>query len=161
MIQSPDFFPVVLYPGDQSQNISKGLFPEFGSNNKTLLVFLLDGTWAQAKKMMRLSSNLHDLPRISLNPSHGSRFYIKTQPHAKSVSTIEAVYYTLEALKGMGLEDQNQSFQGLMDVLKILCGIQEKYAQDPKIQGYRKKSFQTPPKRVSPVRSRRRSFFHK
>ena len=50
LIQDPEFYPMVLYPGENSHNISKR---PLDIGNKRPLVFVIDSTWSCAKTMMR------------------------------------------------------------------------------------------------------------
>jgi len=155
---SQEFYPVVLFPSKKSQNLSKKLLVNIKGSSRKLLVFVIDATWKQAKKIMRLSKNLQNLPQLRVAPAKGSRFFIKTQPSPMCVSTIEAVYYTLVGLKEIGFEGKDQSYEGMMDLLDTLCLIQEKYASDLSIPGYRKSSYCPPPNRISPIKKSNRNF---
>jgi len=155
---SQEFYPVVLYPGKKSQILSESLLGSIEGSSRKLLVFVIDATWKQAKKMMLLSKNLQKLPQIRISPEHGSRFYIKTQPGAHCVSTIEAVYYTLNRLKEIGFETGDQSYHGMMELLDALCFIQEKHALDPSCPGYRKTAYSPPPNRISPIKKSKKNY---
>lgn len=101
LIQDPEYHSVMLYPGVNSKNLSlmfepekKNLFP----SNKKLRIFVLDGTWATAKKMIRQSENLKALPRICFSPAKPSNFRVRKQPSAHCYSTIEAIHHTIELI---------------------------------------------------------------
>lgn len=92
---------VLLYPGKQSTNLSElskadrnSLIPK----DKKLRIFVVDGTWATARRTVRQSQNLKDLPRISFNPAKSSNFRVRKQPAAHCFSTIEAIHHTLELI---------------------------------------------------------------
>ena len=83
---------VILYPGRNSMDLTRldadsraSLFPR----EKKLTVFVVDGTWLTAKKMMSRSQNLLPLPRISFTPQTISRFRVRKQPNQLCYSTIE------------------------------------------------------------------------
>ena len=85
-----------------SQGSSYVLFPSATSltcdqvhlgPNSTLI--LLDGTWSQARKLMRLTPDLQSLPRISFAKPYSSRYRIRKQPKEGCLSTIEALAYFL------------------------------------------------------------------
>ncbi len=99
LIDDKDYHSVVLYPGPTSQNFSllqeeqkAQMFPK----NKKLRVFVVDGTWATARKMVRLSENLKYLPRVCFSPTKPSNFRVRKQPHPQCYSTIEAIHHTIE-----------------------------------------------------------------
>ncbi len=101
LIENPEYQSFVLYPGPQSFNLSavsllerSGLF----SPEKKLLIFVIDGTWSSAKKMMRVSRNLSDLPRLGFEPDRPSNFRVRQQPARNCHSTIEAIHQTIELI---------------------------------------------------------------
>ena len=95
----------LLYPGQDSFNLSLRESSEVNSfmgNNPH--IFLLDGTWSCASKMLKLSKNLQKLKRVSFDNKIVSKFSIKQQPEAHCLSTIESVYTVLNLLKESDLE---------------------------------------------------------
>ena len=95
----------LLYPGKDNFNLSIRKSSEINSfmgNNPYL--FLLDGTWPCARKMLKLSKNLQKLKRVSFDNKIKSKFIIKQQPDALCLSTIESVYTVLNLLREGGLE---------------------------------------------------------
>ena len=101
LLEDPELYSVVLSPGIYSKNLSeiaplerKNIFPK----EKKLVIFVLDGTWATAGKMLRQSPNLSQLPRICFSPAAPSNFRVRKQPSPECVSTIEAIHQTIELL---------------------------------------------------------------
>jgi DTW domain-containing protein YfiP len=95
----------LLYPGKDNFNLSTRKSSEINSfmgNNPH--IFLLDGTWPCARKMLKLSKNLQKLKRVSFDNKIKSKFIIKQQPESLCLSTIESVYTVLNLLKGGGVE---------------------------------------------------------
>ncbi len=126
MISDERYFPMVLFPGQNSVNLSSEnslTLPE----GKTLLVFVLDATWRLARKIMWVSTILHKLPKISFTPDEKSRFKIKKQPMDYCVSTIEAVYYLLDVLEKKGFEKLERRHDALLDAIDSLVKFQESY----------------------------------
>ncbi len=66
--------------------------------NKNIVIFVIDGTWRTAKKMINQSPCLNTLPRISFTPPAPSRFHVRKQPRPECYSTIEAIHHTIELL---------------------------------------------------------------
>ncbi|WP_299252384.1 tRNA-uridine aminocarboxypropyltransferase [uncultured Lacinutrix sp.] len=99
---SPSF---LLYPGKDNFNLSMRKSSEMnsfmGSNPN---IFLIDGTWPCARKMLKLSKNLQKLERVSFDNKIKSKFIIKQQPESLCLSTIESVYTVLNLLKKGDLE---------------------------------------------------------
>lgn len=112
LIAETDYHSVILYPGLQSKNLSKiseseksNLFPK----DKKLRIFVIDGTWATARKMIRQSTNLKTLPRICFSPEKPSTFRVRKQPDDNCYSTIEAIHQTIELVgptQGFHLTDR-------------------------------------------------------
>lgn len=92
----------LLYPGKEAINISSQN-PEIKAH-KTLVLFIIDATWLCAKKMMKLSKNLHDLPRISFDITRKSSFVLKQQPNELCLSTIESAHLVLQQLNYFEIE---------------------------------------------------------
>jgi DTW domain-containing protein len=80
----------LLYPGAKSVDLETSPW-----NTAFKTVILLDGTWSEAKRMFRESTNLHSLPRFCFRPKTPSFFLVRKQPHAGCYSTIEAVHTLL------------------------------------------------------------------
>lgn len=90
----------LLYPGKDNFNLSVRESSEvnaFMGNHPYL--FILDGTWPCARKMLKLSKNLQALKRVSFDNAIKSKFIIKQQPESLCLSTIESVYTVLNLLK--------------------------------------------------------------
>lgn len=64
----------------------------------TLVV--IDGTWPQAKKLLKLNPALQALPRVGLRPRRPSNYRIRREPAAHCLSTVEAVVEVLSHLEG-------------------------------------------------------------
>jgi DTW domain-containing protein YfiP len=158
LICDQKYFPMLLYPGDESYNLSEGKFPKEILQNKILLVFIIDGTWALAKKMMRLSMNLHSLPRLSFTNNKPSEFLIKHQPHPSCLSTIESTSFLVDELNRVGLEETTAQSQMLV-VFREMQDFFIKCANDPNLKSYRRtKGYKLPSER-KPNLLKRRLFF--
>lgn len=101
LLENNSFDNFVLSPGLNSVNLShlseNELTVKFGTLKK-IRIFVLDGTWANAGKMLTRTPKLVDLPRICFTPNRPSNFRVRKQPHANCVSTIEAIHQTIELL---------------------------------------------------------------
>lgn len=86
--------PVLLYPGPNARDILQE--PPVGP--VTLIV--VDGTWAQARTVVRDNPILSALPRYAFSAPEPSRYRIRREPRADYCSTIEALMYVLGALEG-------------------------------------------------------------
>lgn len=96
----------LLYPGKDNFNLS------FSKSSETKLflgenphLFILDGTWPCARKMLKLSKNLQELTRVSFDPSKTSNFIFKQQPEPLCLSTIESTHTILNILNDKEVEN--------------------------------------------------------
>lgn len=99
LLEDPTRHCVMLYPGRASHNLSPMTEPERAQlfpAGKKLTIFVIDGTWATARRTVRQSKNLHAMPRICFSPAKPSTFRVRKQPHAACYSTIEAIHHTIE-----------------------------------------------------------------
>ncbi len=99
------YFPLMLYPGSDALNASSPLL-KGKVQTKKLLVVVVDATWFLAAKMVRLSKNLHHLPKISFIGGYHSQFAFKREPEPHCLSTIESCYYLVKELQGEGIAKQ-------------------------------------------------------
>ena len=98
-------YSFLLYPGKDNFNLSIRRSSEINSfMGINPHIFLLDGTWPCARKMLKLSKNLQKLKRVSFDNKIKSKFIIKQQPESLCLSTIESVYTVLNLLKEGDLE---------------------------------------------------------
>ena len=140
IINDPKNHCVVLYPGEQALNISSDdITPIINvrSLNKQLVVFLIDGTWPCAKKMMKLSKNIHTLPRVSFTATHESIFAIKEQPAEFCLSTLESIHFYLSESERRGLEELGGKHDNMLEVFKEMVRFQIECALNPSLSSYR------------------------
>src|SRR5258706_7997029 len=158
LLRDPRSFPVLLHPGREAVNLSDAdLRSNDGSKfarlraeiqQRALVVFLIDATWALGRKMLRLSPSLQQLPRIMFTPSAPSRYVIKQQPHAGCLSTLEATHELLTALEGAELDRYPLPGQ-LLALFQRMQEFQLRCAADPSRVGYRHRAFKPLAERVA------------
>lgn len=130
------YYPMLLYPGINSINLSEETFDKELIKNKIPVLIILDGTWPCAKTMMRDSKCLHGLPRISFTTNIESKFSIKQQPAKFCLSTIESTYTVLYELEKQGLENMGDLKENLLKSLERLVQFQIRCANDPSLQHF-------------------------
>ncbi len=126
----------LLYPGKDNFNLSIRKSSEINSfmgNNPH--IFILDGTWPCARKMLKLSKNLQKIKRVSFDNKIKSKFIIKQQPESLCLSTIESVYTVLNLLKEGDLE-QCETKDFLIPFEKMI-EYQLDYILNPNNKNYR------------------------
>jgi len=117
----------VLFPGPAAVDI--GELPR----DRAITLVVLDGTWWQARKLLRLNPALAALPRVAFTPRRPSEYHrIRRQPAAQCVSTIEALAETLAVLEPDGAD-----FDRLLDPLRALVERQEWFAATVHSQRHR------------------------
>lgn len=138
LLDPQSYCPIVLYPGKKSLDVSlisdlKSTFEihvNFTSD-KEIVLFVIDGTWATAKKTMYQSKNLIPLPQICFTPKQKSQFKVRKQPHEKCLSTIEAIYQTLDLIGPLvGFDIQAQEHQKLLEVFNAMVARQLEFVEE-------------------------------
>ena len=106
LLNDTSYEPYVLYPDINSIKLNTQKLP----SEKKALVFIIDSTWPCSKKMLRLSTNLQNLKKISFEHDKSSQFKIKTQPNQYCLSTIESTLCVLEQLNNHNIENISSKF---------------------------------------------------
>lgn len=105
----PERPAVLLWPGDGARD----LLAEPPEGPVTLVV--VDGTWPQAKNVVRDNPRLASLPRYAFTSPEPSRYRIRREPSIECVSTIEALMHALGALEGE--PERFQALRAPMDAM--------------------------------------------
>lgn len=164
LLQEPNHQAFVLYPGEEALDLStltpEGLSKSPLGDDKERTLFILDGTWPLAKKMMKMSPNLQALPRLSFKVKARSRFLIKQQPSEDCLASIEAIFYCLEELERLGLESFDGAHKSLMTLFDQLNQYQIDLVSDPTRKGYRiGKRYKDPSQRTTAKKWKERKLF--
>jgi DTW domain-containing protein YfiP len=118
LLADPSYPPVLLYPGPHAKDLTR----EPPQGPVTLVV--IDGTWHQARSLVRKNPWLNALPHYSLMPDAPSEYRIRREPALHCVSTIEALAQALGALEG-----EPERFQrALMAPFRAMVERQLEYA---------------------------------
>jgi len=131
-IHSAKGFPVVLFPGEGSINLSRLSLAErlaLVPAGRQLIVFVLDGTWKSVRKMLRLSQNLANLPMIAFEPQSPSSYRIRREPKAHCYSTVEAIHQVLELFSPRG--QSQPAHDNLLAVFRWVIDRQLAYTAEP------------------------------
>lgn len=122
MLADPTRRNVVLYPAANARPAA-----ELRGQEASLRIFILDGTWWQAKKLWNTNPWLHALPAYRLNPSAPGQYRIRREPAAHCLATIEAVTQFLDVLG-----DEEGAHEGLLRPFQAMVEKQIAHAQSPK-----------------------------
>lgn len=138
LLSDEQYFPVMLYPGENAWNAKKeGFAQTLGS--KKLLVLILDATWFCSKKMIEHNPFLLELPRLSFYGDYRSIFTFKHEPRPECVSTIESCYYLIKEMQTIDVVDKSVAPEPLMNVFKQMIKLQLT-AENERILGLRPQS---------------------
>lgn len=145
LLQNENYSPFVLYPGKSAIPLNDSNAPidlHTKLKGKSPLIILIDGTWPCAKKMMTLSKNLHQLPRISFLPSFQSQFKIHNQPSPECLATIEATSEVLRILHHRGVDPLPNNFkERLLAPFDWMVNYNIEAAKDPSRSRYRSNQY--------------------
>lgn len=161
LIDDPKNFPVLLYPGKEARDLSKGELHATDFEGRRLVVFLLDATWRLVRPMLRTSANLQRLPRIMFSNAAPSRYVIKRQPEPGCLSTLEATHELLLALDRSGLDRYPLPAQ-LLDLFQRMQDFQIRRTAENRRLGIRRHAPKPPrenPPPATPAGPKRRRIF--
>ena len=100
------------------------LFPKTGARDIRELrgvpsakLIVIDGTWRQARKLLKLNPWLQKLPAVAFTPAEPSNYHIRKQPAAHCVSTIEALAEALSLIEpeGFSAKPLLEPFRAMVD----------------------------------------------
>ncbi len=118
----------ILYPSSKSQPLNT---TDISKEGKTTVIFIIDSTWACAKKMMRLSRNITDLPHISFLHERVSMFHIKEQPADICLSTMESIHCVLELLNAQEKEQiSEEKLDAFLNPFHKMVAYQMQYTKE-------------------------------
>lgn len=99
---------------------------------------ILDGTWHQAKVLMRDVPALHALPRFRLAPPAPSRYRIRREPTDTCLSTVEAIAAALQML-----EPDTPGMRHLLDAFEFMIDSQLKHPRSVAAARFSKRRSET------------------
>ncbi len=100
-LRIPGRVPLLLFPGTHAFNLSQDsheAWIQLVPNSQRPFFIVIDGTWTQAHRMLRKSSLLRSLPRVSFETPHLSEYGFKKQPNSHCLSSVEGVHHVIEVL---------------------------------------------------------------
>jgi DTW domain-containing protein YfiP len=118
-VTDPDAPAILLFPSDGARD----LLSDAPETPVTLVV--IDGTWSQATKVLKINPHLARLPRYCLRPAKPSRYRIRREPAPECMSTIEAIAAALGAL-----ERDQAPMNALLAPFDVLVEQQLRFARE-------------------------------
>lgn len=119
-LKQPNTQTYVLYPDKMAIDVRQISSPQHLADNSTtasttdnandslqqsqvqstqIRLIIIDGTWKKAYKMLKLSTNLHALPTVSLPKDAKGNYRLRKAPNDNALSTVEAGFYALQAIE--------------------------------------------------------------
>lgn len=135
LLNDPQYFPVMMYPGEEAWTAKKEGFGDI-LKTKKLLVLILDATWFCSRKLIEHNPFLLELPRVSFFGNYSSIYTFKKEPKPEYISTIECCYYLIKELQSENIIDSKIDPEPLMNVFKEMIKFQLK-AENERIMGLR------------------------
>jgi DTW domain-containing protein YfiP len=100
----------LLYPSHDARTLS-----DLSPAEKPDQLVIVDGTWSQAKTMVRDIEQLAALPQYQLSPTQPGQYRIRLEPTDTSLSTVEAAVAALREL-----EPETQGFDQLLGAFELM-----------------------------------------
>jgi len=107
----------LLFPGPRAVDVAEARL----AGPITLVV--VDGTWWQARKLLKRNARLASLPQIRFTPQAPSNYRIRREPADDYVATVEALAHVLGALEG-----EPERFAALLRPFEAMIDTQVHYA---------------------------------
>lgn len=118
LINDSRYRPYVLFPNDESIAVEK-IKSDISQQETTPLFIILDGTWQEAKKMLRKSAWLRELPTAHITPQHASNYQLRRNQEQGHLCTLEVGCELVSALGNeRGAKELSQFFNHFMQVFK-------------------------------------------
>jgi DTW domain-containing protein YfiP len=111
----------LLFPGPGARDVR-----ELAALEQPITLVVVDGTWSQARTLVRVNPALAALPRIAFTPRRRSEYdRIRKEPADFCVSTIEALTEVLNVL-----EPDGEPFDPLLLPFRAMVDRQERFANE-------------------------------
>ena len=123
LLADEQYFPMLLYPGEDAWTANKTGFPDV-IGNKKLIVIVIDSTWFCSRKMIQYSTNIMSLPKLSFSGDYRSIFTFKREPKPEYISTIESCYYLIKELQAANITQNDCNPECLMTAFKEMIKFQ-------------------------------------
>tara|TARA_Y100001956_G_scaffold82613_1_gene104340 strand:- start:5752 stop:6258 length:507 start_codon:yes stop_codon:yes gene_type:complete len=105
LLQDDHYLPVLLFPSDESISVNE-VKQRSAQQGKTPLFIILDGTWQEAKKMLRKSPWLSGIPLAHITPSQASVYQLRRNQSEGHLCTLEVAS---EVVRELGEDAQANS----------------------------------------------------
>jgi DTW domain-containing protein YfiP len=107
----------LLFPGPRAVDLAEAKL------DGPITLVVVDGTWWQARKLLKRNARLAALPQLRFTPPAPSNYRIRREPSDDYVATVEALAHVLGALEG-----DPQRFRALLRPFEAMIDTQIHYA---------------------------------
>jgi DTW domain-containing protein YfiP len=111
----------LLFPGPKAIDLAAA---SLSSQDEPITLVVVDGTWWQARKLLKRNAALAALPQIRFTPRSPSNYRIRREPADHCVATVEALAQVLGALEG-----DPERFAALLRPFEAMVDTQLHYAR--------------------------------
>lgn len=133
--------PALLFPGPTARDVVASPPPG------PITLVVVDGTWSQAKKIVKETPELAALPRYTFVPPAPSSYRIRREPREDFLSTIESLAHVLGVLEG-----DPERFRALHAPFHAMVEAQLAFAQNSTAPRHRRRPRPPPaPPRPAPI----------
>lgn len=92
---------VLVYPGPAARDLDEWIEEGLGApGGPPVTLVFVDGTWANARKVVQRNPRLAALPQVRFTPPRPGEYRIRREPAPHCVATIEALAHVLGRLEG-------------------------------------------------------------
>jgi DTW domain-containing protein len=110
--------PYLLFPGPEALDLREA------RPDGPITLVVVDGTWWQARKLLKRNAALRALPQLRFTPASPSNYRIRREPADHCVATVEALALALGAL-----EEEPARFATLLRPFEAMIDTQIRYAR--------------------------------
>ncbi len=111
----PKTTTAVLYPTKDALNLDQLNTTTEAIKQSLTHLIVIDGTWKKAYKIMQLTPSLHAFQAVSFKQIPQNKYVIRKAPRADSLSTLEAVAYSLNLVEGIDVAPLYRLLAALVD----------------------------------------------
>lgn len=105
LLNDENYAAYLLFPGDESVSVTTAQQTSLAGGKQPLFI-ILDGTWQEAKKMLRKSAWLQSLPLVHITSQQESQYQLRRNQSAGHLCTLEV---GAEVIRELGNEQDSTS----------------------------------------------------
>ncbi|WP_341665089.1 DTW domain-containing protein [Vibrio sp.] len=109
LISDPSYQAFLLFPAQESLLVSGAIKLSEEQGNKPLFI-IIDSTWQEAKKILRKSPWLAELPKVSLQTSSASNYQLRRNQELGHLCTLEVGAEIVQSLGDKGSAEKLRLF---------------------------------------------------